>query len=474
MRIPKGFIKDSEGIYRRGNFVFRDNKIFRESAIVPKGTIEEVADNYTTVSECIRAILAFPASIGEKPRTTDIYVNKVGNNFKQSDKFTKDTVAIVTSDRNVIDIKAKDISDSTEFKDLISKDKPVKAKEIKSFSSDKPKDSQEVIRTGLKESESSIVRVDVYTDASDENGIIQELRTNSNPIPQEIGIKVLNEHGPAGGNPEILLIGDLNVIKNWLHTELFDDDMYVVIKESYSEKLGGDPEDFISDVNDILAHVKTFDTNKLATKLAYEIIEDFEMKCEDLISMAKGKYLNIIYRNKSFNESAEGVDEFWDKFDKGEVKIGDKFENGPELLKANKKADYILVFKNDEYVAAWAPELSGGDLVWGQGHYFDNEKDANEYFSSKLNESEKLNEEFYDWNYNSISKEPDEEKEYQEVKKELEKKRYYNKSIKDFKKGYIDAEGLKEDLIYKSEGFIHNNRKYINRYVDELTGSAEK
>lgn len=236
MKIPKGFIKDSEGIYRRGNFVFKDNKIFRESAIVPKGTIEEVADNYTTASECIRAILAFPASIGEKPRTTDIYVNKVGNNFKQSDKFTKDTVAIVTSDRNVIDIKAKDISDSTEFKDLVSKDKPVKAKEIRSFSSDKAKDSQEVIKTGLK-------------------------------------------------------------------------------------------------------------------------------------------------------ESAEGVQEFWDKFDKGEIKIGDTFANGVKLIDANKRADYIVVFRKGEYVAAWAPELSDKDLVWGQGHYFDNEEDAKEYFNSKLNES---------------------------------------------------------------------------------------
>lgn len=210
MRIPKGFIKDSEGVYRRGSFVFKNNKIYKESLLVPKSTVEELADNYVTASECIRAILAFPAAIGEKPRTTDVYVDKVGNGFKQSNKFSKNTVAIVTSDRNVIEIKAKDISDSTDFNDLINKDKadkPVDAKEIKNFSSDKPKDSQEVITASLK--------------------------------------------------------------------------------ESYSDKLGGEPEDFISDVNDILAHIKSFNKESLATKRALQELEDFETKLEDAIDTVK-------------------------------------------------------------------------------------------------------------------------------------------------------------------------------------------
>lgn len=305
MKIPKGFIKDSEGIYRRGSFVFKNNRIYKESTIVPKDTVEKLKDNYATKLDCIRAALAFPAIIGEEPRTTNVYIDKAGKGFKVADKFSKNTVAVVMPDRNVFDIQATDISDSTNFKDLVSEDKPVKPKELKTF-------------------------------------------------------------------------GEL--------------------KESYSEKLGGDPEDFISDVNDILAHIKTFDTNKLATKLAHEIVEDFEMKCEDLISMTKGKYLN---------ESAEDNQKFWDKVEAGEIKVGDTLDSDGagdiDILDLNKNADYILINRNKGYepfVAAWSPEFYNGKLTWGQGHYFDNEEDAREYFNSKLNESEKLNE--YEYKEGSV------------------------------------------------------------------------
>ena len=91
----------------------------------------------------------------------------------------------------------------------------------------------------------------------------------------------------------------------------------------------------------------------------------------------------------SVNESAEGIAEFWEKFDNGEIKIGDTFANGITLLDANKAKDYILVDRGYEYVAAWAPELSGEDLVWGQGHYFDDKSDAEAYFKGKINECAK-------------------------------------------------------------------------------------
>ena len=132
-----GFIKDSEGVYRKGNFIFKNNKIIRESNIVPEGTIKDLEDSFVTMDECIRKVLAYPASIGEEPRATNVYIDKVGNNYKPMKKLSKNTVAIVTSDRNVYEIKAKDIPEQTDTKDLENKDKedkPVDPKEIKSFS----------------------------------------------------------------------------------------------------------------------------------------------------------------------------------------------------------------------------------------------------------------------------------------------------------------------------------------------------
>lgn len=132
-----GFIKDSEGIYRRGKFIFKDGKIIRESNIVPSNDLKEIKDNYTTMGECIRSVLAFPASIGEMPRTSDVYIDKVGNNYKPSKQFSKNTVAVVTSQRQVIEIKAKDVTEQTDINALENKDKedkPANPKEIKDFS----------------------------------------------------------------------------------------------------------------------------------------------------------------------------------------------------------------------------------------------------------------------------------------------------------------------------------------------------
>lgn len=131
-----GFIKDSEGVYRKGNFIFRDGKIIRESSIVPEGTIEDLKDDYVTLDECIRAVLAFPASIGEMPRTTNVYIDKSGKGYKVAKKLGKNTVAVVMSNRQVMDIKPRDIPEQDDTKALELKDKedkPQKAKAIKKF-----------------------------------------------------------------------------------------------------------------------------------------------------------------------------------------------------------------------------------------------------------------------------------------------------------------------------------------------------
>lgn len=148
-----GFIKDSEGTYRKGNFIFKDGKIMRESSIVPEGTIEDLKDDYVTLDECIRAVLAFPASIGEEPRTTNVYIDKSGKGFKVAKKLGKNTVAVVMSNRQVMDLKPRDIPEQTDTKVLENKDKedkPQKPKAIKSFAKpkelDKIKESQKRIK----------------------------------------------------------------------------------------------------------------------------------------------------------------------------------------------------------------------------------------------------------------------------------------------------------------------------------------
>lgn len=151
-----GFIKDSEGVYRKGSFVYRDGKIIRESNIVPEGTIEDVEDNFTTMGECIRSVLSYSTTLGEPPRSTDVYIDKVGKNYKVSNKFSKNTVAVVTSQRQVIEIKAKDITEQTDDKALENKDaedKPINPKEIKNFS--KPEDIETKTKKELKESDAT-------------------------------------------------------------------------------------------------------------------------------------------------------------------------------------------------------------------------------------------------------------------------------------------------------------------------------
>ena len=145
-----GFIKDSEGVYRKGNFIFKDGKIMRESQIVPEGTIKDLKDDYTLIGDV-------------NPRATNVYIDKVGNNYKPSNKLSKNTVAVVMSNRQVMDIKPRDIPEQDDTKELAPEEKPDKPKVIKDFS--KPKEFSKLKKESaskklkLKESE-----FDMYSD----------------------------------------------------------------------------------------------------------------------------------------------------------------------------------------------------------------------------------------------------------------------------------------------------------------------
>jgi hypothetical protein len=98
-----------------------------------------------------------------------------------------------------------------------------------------------------------------------------------------------------------------------------------------------------------------------------------------------------VKKPKKLKEGLEGRSDFWE----AGIQPGDVIETSGAgnvtIIDLDRVADYILVDRGagfQPFVAAWAPELYGGKLSWGQGHYFDNEEDARQYFDSKrLNES---------------------------------------------------------------------------------------
>jgi hypothetical protein len=63
----------------------------------------------------------------------------------------------------------------------------------------------------------------------------------------------------------------------------------------YNDKLGGDPEDYISDIQSIKDKLNELDTNKFATKLAYAVWEQFDDTCDYQIQSTKDRFLNESY-----------------------------------------------------------------------------------------------------------------------------------------------------------------------------------
>ena len=78
------------------------------------------------------------------------------------------------------------------------------------------------------------------------------------------------------------------------------------LQEEYSEKLGGEPEDFISDVEIIKTKLAEIDINTLGTHLAQEIVDQFISTCDSQISMAKSRFLGES-ENKELKEDEENI-----------------------------------------------------------------------------------------------------------------------------------------------------------------------
>ena len=155
------------------------------------------------------------------------------------------------------------------------------------------------------------------------------------------------------------------------------------LKESVNVNVNSDDTNVSINVEDSQITAEVTSTSEVVEPEVVDVVEEPVDVVEE-----PGDPVEPIEDVEELNETAEGVDDFWSKAEAGEVKSGDTFSNGVKLIDFNKGANYILVEKNGEFIAAWAPELNGEELVWGQGHYFDNEADAKEYFDAKAKDLE--------------------------------------------------------------------------------------
>lgn len=144
MNIPKGFIKCSDGNYRRGDFIFKDGQIIREAQLLPNEESKEVVSDqkFDTLDNCIRAVLSYSSDIGQELRLNNIYIKQSGDNYTFSDKESKDDVAIVTPDNNVYLLKYAAITASDDMTDLALPNNAEPPKEVKDLNT-KPKELTE-------------------------------------------------------------------------------------------------------------------------------------------------------------------------------------------------------------------------------------------------------------------------------------------------------------------------------------------
>lgn len=91
------------------------------------------------------------------------------------------------------------------------------------------------------------------------------------------------------------------------------------LKEEYSEKLGGDPEDFIKDVECIKIGLMSIHRSEMVTHLAQEMIDQFIETCDSQIDMTKSRFLGESEEKKELKEDEENVVKMKDCTDDVEV-----------------------------------------------------------------------------------------------------------------------------------------------------------
>lgn len=100
MKVPNGFIKDSDGNYRRGDYMFKEGQIIK---VLKEEENKKEAPKYDTLENCVHKVLSYSGQLGDcDPLVATTYINKVNDGeYEISDKQTKNTEAIITADRQV-------------------------------------------------------------------------------------------------------------------------------------------------------------------------------------------------------------------------------------------------------------------------------------------------------------------------------------------------------------------------------------
>lgn len=154
MLAPKGFIKDSTGVYRRGNYIFLEGQIINEKEANESQWGNLLQSQFDGLQNAVKAVLSYNSQYGENTRINPIYVDEdKDGNYVFGGDLTDKTRAIIDPDNNVFYISCNQeipTIDDTEKLDNNAK-APEELKEI----SAKP--------TELKESGKDNVRF--YSDA---------------------------------------------------------------------------------------------------------------------------------------------------------------------------------------------------------------------------------------------------------------------------------------------------------------------
>lgn len=148
MKIPNGFIKESDGTYRRGSYIFDGHKIIKESTLLPTDEQREalIQTKYETLDDCIRGAIQYSSDVGQTLRTKDIYVDLVKEGeYSISEKQSNKTVAIITPDNNVYELKLTEITNQDDTKELKldDKDNAEAPKEVKDLNTE-PKELEDL------------------------------------------------------------------------------------------------------------------------------------------------------------------------------------------------------------------------------------------------------------------------------------------------------------------------------------------
>lgn len=318
MNIPKGFIKDSNGVYRRGNYIYSGGEIIKESTLLPnEESLEEVKEvsEYDTLDEAIRLALSYNSDLGNPTRKDNIYIVESKGKYSISDKDSKNAVAIITPDNNVYETKFTEVINQDDNKELKSDDKDnAKApKEIKEIETD-PVNPEE-----LKEAENTKCKIEIII-----NGELTYLgKMNEKEIQDVLSTANSIDHNTASTDEDKCMESD----------ETEDEVTEETTDEEETDKVTTGMAKFVKEPIDIK---ELIDSQSLVTPAAYVVKDSITLSKEEFED-----YLSNLRQDKEF------LSKFKPDNERGTFTcIEVKSEEGPTLLIDNSKtsaAKYVAI-----------------------------------------------------------------------------------------------------------------------------------